>query len=399
MLRRSHKKSRGGCAQCKQRHVKCDEGRPVCMLCTMSGRDCSFASQALPQHSAAAQSTLSQDQDCLMTEGLVQLPTSIPTPASSEHQSINLDQDADPDEPINLNHMELIIHLTEDQGMFNLSDEVDDLHAYALPFALKTGLKSPYLLHQMLAFSARHLAFLHPGSSATYIHQAISLQTRAVSLFNSTHAAVDQSNCVAILLFSTILGQHLLADTLAKRDPGGLEPFLAHYLQCAGMHRGIHSIAESAWPQLMVSELEPVLSSSHRFTSRQPKGHDCDRIKALVDSAAGLSVDDKTACRVALQYLQVGLDAALNEEEQGNRFKMINAWSMLVPPEFRALLAAKRPEALAVMAHYALLLHYGRAMWQVGDSGVYLLGLIVDYLGPPWSLWLDLPREGVASAL
>lgn len=301
---------------------------------------------------------------------------------------------------MNVNHMELLIHLTLDNDMFNLGVSVGDsigTYPTRLGFALETGLKSPYLLHQLLAFSARHLAFLHPERSASFFHQAATLQTRAVSLFNTAWTEVDRSNCVAVLLFSSILGHHLLADSLAKRDPGGLDAFMTHYMQCLNMSRGIYTIAKAAWPLLMDSELEPVISSGSEFTSRVPRGNHCQQIKELVVGADELGAEDKEACLQAIQYLQVGFDAALaDEEEPQNRHKMIFSWTMLAPPEFTVLLAAERPEALVLLAYYALLLHYGRKMWQVGDAGAYIIGMIVNYLGPEWHRWLEVPRERVA---
>lgn len=292
--------------------------------------------------------------------------------------------------------MELLIHLTLDKEIFNLAG---GLGAYPsrLSVALKAGLEAPYLLHQLLAFSARHLAFLHPESSASYLHQAVTLQTHAISLFNAAWTEVDQSNCVAILLFSSILGHHLLADTLVKRDPGGLEAFMTRYVQCLQMHRGIHTIATTAWPLLMESELEPILSWSSGFNSRPPRGNHCQRIRELVDGSEGLGEEDKEVCRLAIQYLQVGFDAVLAEEEevQGNRYQMIVSWTMLAPPEFTGLLAAKRPEVLVLLGYYALLLHYGRHMWQIVDAGAYILDIIVDYLGPGWDHWLEYPRERI----
>lgn len=300
--------------------------------------------------------------------------------------------------------MELLIHLTIDKELFNLGhvNLGTDANPLDFSFALKTALASPYLLHQVLAFSARHLAYLHPARSASYLHQAVALQTRAISLFNASWAGVNRSNCVAVLLFSSILGHHLLADTLAKRDPGGLDAFLAHYMQCLEMHRGVHAIAVTAWPLLMDSELRPILAWSSGFTSRRPRGDHCQHVKELIDGADGLREEEKAACQRAIQYLQVGFDAVLaehGEDEKGNRFQMIVSWPMLMPPEFTGLLAAKRPEALVLLGYYALLLHYGRKMWQVGDAGAYMLGIIADYLGPEWDHWLKYPRERIARDL
>jgi hypothetical protein len=124
--------------------------------------------------------------------------------------------------------MELIIHLILDNDVFCLGLAEIDFHNHtASSLVLKKGLEHPYLLHEILAFSSLHLASIHPAKSISYQHQAMALQTRAVSLFNSHWTEIDETNCVSILLFSSVLGHHLLADTLANQDTGALDCFMA----------------------------------------------------------------------------------------------------------------------------------------------------------------------------
>ena len=374
----------------------------------MSERDCSYASRFLPENLLTS-GTFSQERSIslgnsrnqsgvTLHNGTSMAVASLSDPSSPERPSINSPEDPTLDQAINLKHMELLIHLSIDEEMFSLGTNVSAYHSL-VSLALKTSLESPYFLHQLLAFSARHLAYLHPESSTSYLHQALTLQTHAVSLFNAPWTQVDPPNCVAILLFSSILGHHLLADTLAKRDPGGLDAFMTHYMKCWEMHRGIYIIATTAWPLLMESELERILSWSSEFNRQPPRGTQCQRIRALIDGADALGEKIKEACRLAIHYLQLGFDAVFAQEVQGNRYQMIVSWTILAPPEFASLLEAKQPEVLVVLGYYALLLHYGRKLWQVGDAGAYLLGLIVDYLGPEWDHWLDCPREMVTRDL
>lgn len=44
--RRAHKKSRRGCAGCKLRRVKCDEGKPTCAKCKAFGIECEYEGSA-----------------------------------------------------------------------------------------------------------------------------------------------------------------------------------------------------------------------------------------------------------------------------------------------------------------------------------------------------------------
>lgn len=377
----------------------------------MSGRDCSFVSQPEPSLERLSTSSVSTHELAIrMSNSHIQGGISVPDITSSttdsqsnsifpEHILVNGHHDPTLEETVNPKHMELLMHLLLEKEMFSLGIKVGD-HLSNISIALKLSLKSPYLLHQLLAFSARHLAFVHPEHSASYLHQAVTLQTRAVSLFNAAWTEISQSNYVETLLFSSILGHHVLTDTLAKRDEDGLEAFIAHYIQCVEVHRGIYTIARTVWPLLMDSELWPVLSLTAEFTSRQPKGSHCQQIRELVDCSDGLGEEAKKACQVAINYLQVGFDAVLADEEtHGVRHQMIFSWTLLVPPELTDLFTAKRPEVLVLLAYYTVLLHYGRHMWQVGDSGAYILGIIVDYLGPEWDQWLKYPQAMVANGL
>ncbi|KAF4332610.1 sterol regulatory element-binding ECM22 [Fusarium beomiforme] len=387
MLRRSHKKSKKGCLQCKRRHVKCDEGRPICLLCQMSSRDCSFTSELPPQDQNSSTPDLSSREGSLLSPTANFGSTSATSLSDTSHESTF-------DSVVNMEHMELLVHLTTNKDLFSLGDKVEDFQT-TFDICMKESLKAPYVLHETLAFSARHLATIHPERSARYLHQAVNLQTRAVSLFNSTKRQVEPSNCVAILLFSVTLGHHLLADALATRSPDGLDGFLTHYVQCAEMNRGFYRLTLSAWPLLLESEFEPVLLWSSQQSSKDPIGNHCQPVKQLINDSTALTDGEKEVCQEAIQYLQVGFDAMFAEGQgkERSRYRMIFQWTMLASPELTSLLATKRPEALTLLGYYALLLHYGRSLWQVGDTGAYLLGLILDYLAPEWHIWLDYPRR------
>ncbi|KAL4813285.1 hypothetical protein BDW67DRAFT_109007 [Aspergillus spinulosporus] len=390
MLRRSHKKSRGGCVECKKRHVKCDEQRPRCLLCTMSGRECSFASGTLtpaePSPTTPRSPRPSPPRDRNEWQG------------NARAQSI--------EDPINLQHTELLIHLTSSRAadVFSLGDGFEPYHA-TVSRALGIGLASPYLLYQLLAFSARHLAYLRPDKSAYHLHQATSLQTRALSLFNAEKVQITASNCVAVCLFSVVLGHHLLTDTLTLalsrsiQLPGcrgsSLDAFLNRYVQCLETHRGVYAVAMGGWSLLMETELAPVLSRSRAFTSQEPNGHQCQQLQDLVISSVSLNQEEKEACRQAIRYLQLGFDALSTGKDENMRYQMLFLWNVLVPPEFSGLLAKKRAQALVILAYYALLLHHGRHIWQVGGAGQHIFAMIEEYLGPEWNRWLEYPRLGM----
>src|SRR5690242_10264921 len=178
---------------------QCDESHPVCRLCINSQRTCSFQ-RVSAKTSARTALNLAQSggyQRCSSPSSSSEPPTAEQAPIYISPLQVNAAYPVS-DGDVNLDHMELMIHLSLSKDMFNLAFGIEKYHPSSLMLALSTSLRSRVLMHQVLAFSSRHLAYIHPERFAFYEHQAVALQTKAISLFNATYASpgVDQSNCV-----------------------------------------------------------------------------------------------------------------------------------------------------------------------------------------------------------
>lgn len=262
-----------------------------------------------------------------------------------------------------------------------------DLCEAGTRIALDAALSAPYLLHEMLAFSARHLAAKRPAEAADYLARSVRLQNMAIAQFNAAKAEVRETNCVPMLLFSSILGRHLLVDTLAARTD--LSGFLDRYVQYVAIHRGLRAVASASWPLLVRSELRELLSWGAGAVNALPRGDQCAQLRQLI-AASALAPVEADACHRAVYYLQCGFDEL--DEAGPARSGMLFAWSIVVPKQFTEMVGARRAEALAIFAYYAVLLHHRRGMWHIGDAGLYLFELVVGYLGPDWAAWMAWPR-------
>ncbi|KAK4196959.1 hypothetical protein QBC40DRAFT_342360 [Triangularia verruculosa] len=401
MLRRSHKKSRAGCLECKRRHVKCDEQRPKCIICTLSERDCSYASPTQP-----SQATSMADNEAASSIG-DRVGISPPGSVSGSASSIPGDAAPVPGVPlpelghpssylstdVNTAHMELIIR-------FKFSDHApemnEELHDFSSKLLFRCALQAPYLMHQMLAVCARRLAVLFPERSSFFFEHAMHLQTRAISIYNETAAKVqiDQNNCSALLLYCSLLSRHLLADLLAKRDTN-FDGFLDRYLQFLSISGGLKGVSVSAWDLLLESDIRHLVLWAIGISQSPPLGNHCDYLRHLISEASSLDLVSKDACRKAVDYLQVGFDRILGNDVRNERYLMI-FMPAAVPSEFTDLLVQRRQEAIAVMGHWALYLHLSREVWHVADSGAHLLKSIATYLGPDWGHWLSWPLSVLA---
>ncbi|KAI6355894.1 hypothetical protein MCOR25_008051 [Pyricularia grisea] len=433
--RRTHRKSRRGCQECKQRHQKCDELRPQCANCTITNRVCHFEDdRASPRQIPLPGTPVSPDVVShsirAPLDSVRRHPILIAIEGSPQSQFDVQDNSAS---EVNLDHMELMAHYT-----FALSNpEVDqDFDKAATKMVLQTALDFPWLLHEILAITSRQLVLVRPQRAAFYRAQASRLQTRALSLFNNRNGGsgleptIDATNSLAATLFSSTLGRHVLADTLETlprgtgddRDGISSEAALDRYCQYLQVHNGLRVVASSAWPHLLESELWPLISLVGQLNTPRLRGQG-EELRALSDwvkdqhNARVLTgtvspVDDSNdgedealnACLEAISLLQTGLDHSglfsfspsqhplQQQSRRLHQHQMTFSWSVRCPAKFNQLVQQRRPAGLVILAHYAVLLHLSSDLWLIGPSAARLFRVVADVLGPAYDAQLAWPR-------
>lgn len=295
------------------------------------------------------------------------------------------------DNIINMAHMRFLVHFSLALAVPELDPSLIERNTQLI---LKTGSDAPYLMHEILALSARHMSILEPENAMEFLHDAVQLQTRAISLFNAQKARIDEPSCVPLVLFSAILGRHLCVDALAFRSTN-LDPFIDCYVNFARIRRGVRVIVSRAWALLKTSELVPLMSWGLGLSRLKGVGPDCDNILDLISASPNLSPAEKEIYMSAIELIQVALDDLDTRVFLGRKYliQMVFSWSLMVSEEYTRKLVERKPEAIAILAYYASILHLARDLWQIGDSGAYLLNVICQHLGDEWGEWLALPRQ------
>ncbi|KAK1836651.1 sterol uptake control protein 2 [Podospora conica] len=384
MLRRSHKKSRRGCLECKRRHIKCDETRPRCLNCTTVERSCSFPASATTGTSPASAPSRASTPS-------VSGPPEPAAPAENPVTPFLPTEDLTPD--IDMVHMELMYHFINSHDLIQPLLALDGVRE----ILMRQALQAPYLMHQILALSARHLSHERPHSQAFYHNVAIHLQTKALRLFRSLpadHFSVSVANRVQGFLFPGMLGFHVLCDFLSHRE-GDFSTMLARFVGCLHLHRGVYQIMEGqSWEELGLTELAPLLQAGERWFMATGEGHECDDIRARIE-AAGLGGEELEGARKAIDLIQSSLDES--HPTPVSKTHVVMGWGVMVSNAFVAMIAAARPEAVVILAYYFVTLHHFREVWVVGDAGEYFFNAAAEYLGPNWAAWLERPRQLLSS--
>ncbi|KAL4993337.1 hypothetical protein BDV10DRAFT_199702 [Aspergillus recurvatus] len=382
MARRIHKKSRNGCLECKRRHVKCDERQPICSKCSASKRLCEYGSRFLSK-------TLQSPLTALVSQAPIRAHSASTTPASPESESQSQKQSpaaapsSFPEQTVNMLLVELFHNLyTETYATF------DPVRSVPCLFELiGHSITAPYLVNELLAFSALHMSTIRPHQRELYRYHAAQLQTHALSIFKETNPRVTHETCVPLFLFSAVLGIHVLCDTLIYREnDGDLPTFLGRFVHLFRIYHGVRIIIHEAWFMIEDTPLGPALNlGKDLYALNGHLGPGCSKLLSLILSA-NLAIESLQAC---LNVVQGSEDS----DERHARIHGVMTWPLLLGIEFGDLLEQGRPEALVILAHYATLLHLSRDSWLFGNSGAFVIERVTGYLGAKWREWLAWPNE------
>ncbi|KAF6815676.1 C6 finger domain-containing protein [Colletotrichum sojae] len=292
---------------------------------------------------------------------------------------------------VNLDHTELLNKFS--LGLISPGIDAKSFEQQTT-IALTTAAYAPYLMHEILAIVACHLAHTCPERKQYYLHAATQLQNEGLSFFNKIPKMTNRSR-QPIVMFSFILGRHRCIDALATRCDG-LEGLLTQWLGYAVTKQRRVSVVNAARPGLLKSEISPFMAWWDSGL-KWPKGEGRE-FGGVLDLISSSALDDsaKEACRKAVNYVQAGYDSRPEgtggESGPQRLMQMVFEWAALVPEGFVEMLKRRRPEAIAVLGCYAVLLHLAKDFWQIGDAGEHMLRVVDEHLGEGWSDWLAWPR-------
>ncbi|KAL1854040.1 hypothetical protein Daus18300_011538 [Diaporthe australafricana] len=289
-------------------------------------------------------------------------------------------------------HLKLLLHFNLDVYVPEINEEIA---RPATELILKIAQEAPFLMHEVLAISARHLSVIHPDSRQLYLSQAVELQTRAIELFNLSHSDTGRDTRIARLLFSSILGRHILADVFHHDGPD-FPNFLSRFVHGIRIHSGVKAIAaQGEWTSLLETELGPLMTRGLATAVCNNVKALNESLKSLIFDSTNLDTEDKDACETALRLMETGFHDIKDPTRSEYGQRMIFMWSILLPSRYVDLLERQVSEALVLLGRYAMLLHFGAQFWQIGEAGPYLLNAVINHIGPTWEVWLQWP-EGLA---
>jgi hypothetical protein len=388
---------------------QCDENRPVCVNCVTAGLQCAFLREKQVTRESCGEKAL--DSPALSGSGtsvhitglhedgderrlqpplpLESSPTPRPPPSPQLSSALNTS-----DPHLNLDYLELLHHFCT-VTYETLTPEPAQQQVWQST-VINLALSFPFLMHEILAIAALHMAHLKPERQGHYYTKATELQSHAINEFNPVRENVGRHNCGAIMIFASLLALHMLADP-PRRQGLNFNEYLDHFMGCINLMRGMnHMVISNWWSFLSESELKPLLQV------KQPEHpyiipNECRELAELTRNA-DLGAASIEAYDAAIDRLLWAFAASATAERAHSTIRFVLAWPGQLKDPYLELLNERRPEALIVLAYYGVLLHYYRESWAVGDSGASLVKAINAHTGPSWRRWMAWPNRSIELA-
>ncbi|PMB71734.1 Lysine biosynthesis regulatory protein LYS14 [Beauveria bassiana] len=425
--RRSHRKSRNGCAECKRRHIRCDEHRPVCSNCVSADRACVFprppatgTSAPTPNGGVSKPATSTTNgsrrrHHVAAADAAATPPHQLPSPCAaantpSPRPGMPWEECSGPLPRPNPSTASYSFRRSNYVYKPSTTSSMDTTTASAAPPTPHASL-DPDLSASASIYTPFHLQLFHhintvmlpdPGVNTSnhlnhfptnpFItnlrHQATELQTRAVANFTRLTAHLppdDTASCIPRFLFSSTLSMHSLADSLAELRAANSDfhGFIDRFVDCFNLYRGIRAVIYPTWQFLSDSELRPLLEVTREANlGIVERGHECAPLHDLLRHS-DLAPASLEACRVAVDKLQWAFDLH-NNLPPGSGQHAVSAFSVIVSAEYVDVLRKHRPEALIILSYFAVLLHRCRHFWIFQNSGACMIRAIANHIGSYW---------------
>ncbi|EGE05032.1 C6 zinc finger domain-containing protein [Trichophyton equinum CBS 127.97] len=382
--RKSHRKSRAGCGNCKKRRVKCDETRPHCLRCEAYGVSCDYLDQqALVPLNAASGSPLSSTGDECGSIDSVFHSMSRSDLAARVTYALQLGSKtkirpltADSKSIIALHHF-----LNTKHNNTPLTDAGEKVvSTKMLPLAFKT----PYLMHAILGIGATSIADQAKGDSSYKVLHAYHWQQTLRQYQEELRTSIGLHNMDGLM--STCM--FMSSITFLGADPdytkswvftnnpadlnwlliqGGLRFLLMHlsrYLE--------HSI----WYEVFMESSDEELFGDHR-PGKVGLHPELAEICGITDT----TTEDDNPCLWPLRMLTPILKLEHNRE---NFFKILGFMGRLLPDYTNALLA-KDPSCMIILAYWLGKLCERPDTWLYsrGQIECYALCAYLEALGDP----------------
>ncbi|KAK8239598.1 C6 zinc finger protein [Phyllosticta capitalensis] len=403
--RRSHRKSRLGCANCKRRRIKCDEKKPACTNCVRHAIHCDFllpASQtsrasAGPSNSASPSEQLTPTEPSLADAATPMLPGSTPSPWMDTSTTPSSTQGPS---GLDVAQLELFHHYCTSTAYTLYS--LPGLQNFWRVNAPSIGFSHPFVLHGLLSMAASHLSRFDDERRDYFQRQMEHHWGIAIRTATSVISHVDSENAPALYLFAVVASFIALGrgprpgDFLIFGDKGVCEHRVLFHT--------IKLLVETSKLDLIHGILAPTICPGGRRVTMVLE-HDkipeeSEHLKELRLLLQEIEVKKDPNCKLYRQvatslWVSYALVFDVDHAEGQLPTHGVFVWLFRLSDEFVECARQRKPVALVIFAHFCVLLHTLESSWWMKGWVYHLMSGIYKSLDREFRVWVQWPIEQI----
>ncbi|KAI1387805.1 uncharacterized protein F4822DRAFT_407630 [Hypoxylon trugodes] len=379
--RRSHKKSRNGCQNCKKWHTKCDESGPPCNNCTLRKAKCVYNKPKTDGTNDNNSLTLrSKDGSATTNPLFMERPQGDVGSLCAAYGG-----------PSRLLELELM-HQWSTKTYKAFCSQGEDI-IYLRDILPRSSLNYDFMLNCLMSISSLHIAntLSNKTDAMKYINAGLEYYNRGSISFRKHLGSLNADNCDVLYMFSAIaVSVHL---SIPQRCANALDLLK---LAC-DLVGGSANIGMMAMPWLLNSIFPLRAFISRIGASKDLIDADCKaalaRLRSLNDqlnkptSNSSSDIETQKHGDVVVSNHEIyelaiqALEASLAEEARGLLSGFATAFPVLAGKPFVAMVTKAEPFALLIIMYWTVTLQeVNLDIWWAKPMGVQLASEIADLL-------------------
>ncbi|KAF7871629.1 hypothetical protein EAF04_003736 [Stromatinia cepivora] len=382
--RKPHRKVRTGCRVCKSRKIKCDENKPSCNNCIKHSVSCDIMTTSTasgPSPNPSLNDTPINTFSPMSVTGQSLSPRQIPLP------SISILDGHAPN--FTLLDMELLHHYTTSTYMTLVSSPyLATLWRINIP---QLAYSQEIVMRGLLAIAALHLAYYKPEKRDFYISAAVSHHRKALAGAITMMADVNDENCIALFVFTSITFLYSLGSPRKPLD------FLIvgenDVSNWVSLLRGVSTITDRAPETIYNGSLRPLFSAGARRDQLRNDQSICPPNQDLVYLSDFLTASiadphDLEAYIQSINELQKSFTVFSNRNRDNFELTDLFIWPYRVSDHYLSLLRQQTPAALIIYAYFTVLMKSLDSHWWIKGCSEYLIAQIYGLLDEEHRIWI-----------
>lgn len=255
----------------------------------------------------------------------------------------------------------------------------------------KEAIHHPFLMHEILAYSALHMAWSQPDQRKSYHSLGIHHQDLAIRALRKILPSMTAEN--AGVLFATsalvtlsVFGSKALDAQMPESNPR--PSTIDDLLDIFALIQGVDCILSWAYPIVGHGPFGPALRTSLTGNPEQPVLKDIyDYIPSFTAILATKSMDEaaRTEMDAAIEAVKTALEFSMAPYRDNRELRFMFLWPIKLSSNFLSMLRQRHPAALVCMGIYALLMRVAEPIyWFMEGWSERVVAAILEAIEPSW---------------